>query len=556
MLYGMRSTAVSRIISSPLADFAMSIAQLSVRLAYRLQASERHHRAKDFSRKLLTDPRSHRRSLFDAFMIVLVLVSVMFLIYEVRHPLGFWADMFEACVVGVFISEYLLRMWLYNDSHKILIEHWERAELMGLPFRAGAALWAVLRPKLAYMSSPMAIIDLLAILPSYRPLRFLRLFLLCRLLQLFRATRSLGAFGQVMVEKRFELYTLSLFVGSVVLIATVAIYLFESEAPHTRVLTLMDALYWAVITVTTVGYGDIVPTTPEGRVVAMVLVFAGIGVISFATSIIVMAFHEKMRELHDNRVYAAVERESGITIVCGFGRIGQVVAERLAASKQAFVIVDKNVESVELARRRGFLAVAGDATDGALLANLGLGRQASSILCLTHDDVSNVYITLTARQMSPDILIVSRANKAETAKKLTQAGVSHVVRPYEVVARMAAEFIGQPVAFDALYDVVTRAAGVHLEPMAVHVGDRLEKQRIGEIDLASRRLLLFGVIRPNASPEADGHSRYDLEGRHFYFNPGPLLLLHAGDILILIGYQANLLQFREQASRHRRKVKP
>ena len=169
MLYGMRSTAVSRIISSPLADFAMSIAQLSVRLAYRLQASERHHRAKDFSRKLLTDPRSHRRSLFDAFMIVLVLVSVMFLIYEVRHPLGFWADMFEACVVGVFISEYLLRMWLYNDSHKILIEHWERAELMGLPFRAGAALWAVLRPKLAYMSSPMAIIDLLAILPSYRP---------------------------------------------------------------------------------------------------------------------------------------------------------------------------------------------------------------------------------------------------------------------------------------------------------------------------------------------------------------------------------------------------
>ncbi len=551
----MRSAAVSRIIPTRLADFAMSIAQLSVRLAYRLQASERHHRVKEFSRKLLTDPRSHRRSLFDGFMIVLVLVSVMFLIYEVRHPLGYWADLFEACVVGVFISEYLLRMWLYNDSHKILIEHWERAELMGLPFRAGAALWAVLRPKLAYMSSPMAIIDLLAILPSYRPLRFLRLFLLFRLLKLFRYTRSLGAFGQVMVEKRFELYTLSLFVGSVVLIATVAIYLFESEAPHTRVLTLMDALYWAVITVTTVGYGDIVPTTPEGRVVAMVLVFAGIGVISFATSIIVMAFHEKMRELHDNRVYAAVERESGITIVCGFGRIGQVVAERLAASKQAFVIVDKNVESVELARRLGFLAVAGEATDGTLLANLGLGRQASSILCLTHDDVSNVYITLTARQMSPDILIVSRANKAETAKKLTQAGVSHVVRPYEVVARMAAEFIGQPVAFDALYDVVTRAAGVHLEPVAVRVGDWLEKQRIGEIDLASRRLLLFGVIRPNASPAEDCHSRYDLEGRHFYFNPGPRLLLLSGDILILIGYQANLSQFREQASRHRRKVK-
>ena len=194
-------------------------------------------------------------------------------------------------------------MWLYNDSHQILIEHWERAELMGLPFRLGPALWAVLRRKLAYMAtSPMAIIDLLAILPSYRPLRFLRLFLLFRLLKLFRYARNLSAFGQVLVEKRFELYTLSVFVGSVVLIATVAIYLFEAQAPDSRVLTLMDALYWAVITITTVGYGDIVPSTTEGRVVAMVLVFAGIAVISFATSIVVMAFHEKMRELRDNRV--------------------------------------------------------------------------------------------------------------------------------------------------------------------------------------------------------------------------------------------------------------
>jgi voltage-gated potassium channel len=533
----------------------MSLAQLLVRLAYRLQASERHGRLKGFFHKLLTDPRSHRRALFDICMIALVLASVMLLIYEVRRPLGAWSDLFEAFVVAVFVSEYLLRMWLYSDSHKILIDHWERAELTGLPFNTGTALWAVLRQKLAYMSTPMAIIDLLAILPSYRPLRFLRLFLLFRLLKLFRYTRSLGAFGQVLVEKRFELYTLSLFVGSVVLIATVTIYLFEAEAPDSRVKTLMDALYWSVITVTTVGYGDIVPSTTEGRVVAMVLVFAGIAVISFATSIIVMAFHEKMRELHDNRVYAAVARESDITIVCGFGRIGQVVAERLAAARDPFVIVDKNVESVELARRRGFPAIAGDATDGALLANLGLGRQASRILCLTHDDVSNVYITLTARQLSPRILIVSRANKAETARKLTQAGATHVVRPYEVVARMAAEFIGQPVAFDALYDVVTRTAGVHLEPLPVRAGDWLEKQRIGEIDFAAQRLLLFGVIRPHGSPGETGHSRYDLEGRHFYFNPGPKLQLRAGDILMLIGYQDSLSQFHEQASRRRRKVK-
>jgi voltage-gated potassium channel len=530
----------------------MSPAELLVRLAYRQQGSARYARLKDFFHKLLTDPRSHRRALFDGSMIVLVLVSVMLLIYEVRTPLGPWADTFEMFVVSVFVSEYLVRMWLHDDSHKVLIEHWERAELMGLPFRPAPALWAILRRKLAYVTSPMAIVDLLAILPSYRPLRFLRLFLLFRLLKLFRYTRSLSAFGQVLVEKRFEIYTLSLFIGSVLLIATVAIYLFEAQAPGSKIETLMDALYWAVITLTTVGYGDIVPVTPEGRVVAMVLVFAGIGVISFATSIVVMAFHEKMRDLRDNRVYAIVERQSDMTIVCGFGRIGQVVAERLSSAGDAFVIVDKNVDSVELARRRGFLAVAGDATEGGLLINLGLGRQATRVLCLTHDDVSNVYITLTARQAAPDILIVSRANKTETVRKLAQAGATHVVRPYEVVARMAAEFIGQPVAFDALYDVVTRAAGVHLEPLAVHGGDWLERQRIGEIDFGAQHLLLFGVIRPNASPGADGHVRYDLSDRHFYFNPGPDLLLRGGDVLMLIGYQASLSRFRALASRGRR----
>lgn len=533
----------------------MSLAEQSVRLAYRLQASERRARLKGFFYKLLIDPRSRRRALFDSFMIVLVMLSVMLLIYEVRHPLGAWADVFEMFVVSVFICEYLMRMWLYNDSHQILIEHWERAELSGQPFRTSAALWAAIKRKLAYMSQPMAIIDLLAILPSYRPLRFLRLFLLFRLFKLFRYTRKLNPFGQVLIEKRFELYTLSIFIGSVLLISSVAIYLFEAEAPHSRVQTLMDALYWSVITLTTVGYGDIVPVTTEGRVVAMVLVFAGIGVISFATSIVVMAFHEKMRELHDHRVYAEVERQSSLTIVCGFGRIGQVVAQRLATAKDAFVIIDKDAASVELARRLGYLALAGDATDGALLANLGLGRHATRILCLTHDDVSNVYITLTARQASPEILIVSRANKAETLRKLTQAGASHVVRPYEVVARMAAEFIGQPVAFDALYDVVTRAAGIHLDPLPVRPGDWLERQRIGEIDFSAQHLQLFGVIRPNLSPPDEHHARYDLKHRHFYFNPGPNLMLRGGDILMLIGYQASLAQFRELSHRGRKQRK-
>jgi voltage-gated potassium channel len=208
-----------------------------------------------------------------------------------------------------------------------------------------------------------------------------------------------------------------------------------------------------------------------------------------------------------------------------------------------------------MARRQGYPAVAGDATGNALLANLGLGRQATRILCLTHDDVSNVYITLTARQVSSDIMIISRANKAETVRKLRQAGASHVVRPYEVVAHMAAEFIGQPVAFDALYDVVTRAKGVHMEPLAITPGSWLDARRVGDIDFSAQHLMLFGVIRPHDAPVAEQHERYELRDAHFYFNPKPEFHLHARDILMLVGYEASLLQFRKRVGLNRNPAK-
>jgi voltage-gated potassium channel len=276
-----------------------------------------------------------------------------------------------------------------------------------------------------------------------------------------------------------------------------------------------------------------------------VLVFSGIGVISFATSIVVMAFHEKMRELHDNRVFAEIERLADVTVVCGFGRIGQVVAQHLADAREPFVVIDRDVDAIARARAKGYLALAGDAADSAMLEALHLGRQANRILCLTHDDVTNVYVTLTARQMSDRLLIVSRANKMEAVPKLRHAGADHVVRPYEVVARVAAEFVGQPVAFDAIQDVVTGNKGIHLEPLPVPEGSRLDGRRVGDIDFAAGNLLLFGVIRSQAAPPEDSR-HYEIAGKRFFFNPPPGFILMAHDILILIGYDVSLSHFRAQ----------
>jgi voltage-gated potassium channel len=105
------------------------------------------------------------------------------------------------------------------------------------------------------------------------------------------------------------------------------------------------------------------------------------------------------------------------------------------------------------------------------------------------------------------------------------------------------------VAFDALYDVITRAKGIHLEPLRVSPGARLDARSVGDIDFADQHLLLFGVIRPHASPAVDGLERYELSEAHFYFNPKPEFRLHAHDVLMLIGHQASLSLFKERFGR-------
>ena len=209
------------------------------------------------------------------------------------------------------IVEYLLRFWVYSDNRRFVIDHFERAELVDEPFRLWPALRDILAKKWAYVSSPLAIVDLLAIIPTYRPIRMLRLFLLFRLFKLFRYAHSLSGFGRVLVEKRFELMALSIFLAFLVFSAASAVVIFEVDNPDSRINGFFDGIYWALITVSTVGYGDIVPVTPEGRFVTLLLIMAGLGTFSFLASIIVSAFSEQLPELRRRQVAGELKRRGG-----------------------------------------------------------------------------------------------------------------------------------------------------------------------------------------------------------------------------------------------------
>lgn len=524
------------------------IGRFAVFLAYHLDGSPSYTRCKSFFHNLLENPRSWVRPYFDLFMVSLVTLSVFLYIYEVKHGGSLFGVYFEHAAVGLFITEYLLRLWLHDDSRKIIIEHYERAEFLGLRFRLGPALRQILLRKWQYATTPFAVIDLLAILPVYPPLRLLRVFILLRLFKLLRYAHHIKAFVQVLSEKRFELHTLAYFLGFVVCAASAAMYVFEGEAEGGQIHNFSDALYWSFVTLFTVGYGDITPKTQEGRVITFFLVISGVGLVAFLTSLLISAFTEKMDELRELRVYAEVEKLQDVIIVCGYGRMGQVVVEKLRQDKMCFVIIDRDRSRTALAKKRGFLAILGDASSNEILVKLGIRDQVGTVLSLTGDDVLNVYITLTARYLNPKLNIISRANKPESARKLEQAGANYVIQPFEMVGLTVAEYVGQPVAFEAVYSMAGGDQQSRIEAVMIREGAALAGARIGDIHFEEIRLILFGVIgTPHESRQA--HPGYTLRSRFFYFNPSDDFRLNAGDILVVFGHEYSISHFKELADK-------
>ncbi len=525
--------------------------RLIIYLAYFLKTAAVYRQCKDFFYNLLENPQSRAKYYFDLFMIVLVLLSVFLLIHEVKsEQLSSFSVRFEYMVVSLFIIEYLLRFWLHGNIHDIIIEHYEKSKYLNIPVHLTPLVLAVVRKKMEYVFSPMAIIDLLAIFPSYRSLRILRIFLIFRLFKLFRYSKSIKIFIEVLASKRFELYTLILFIGFIVFIASTAFYLFENEVSGGDTQNVFDAIYWAIVTISTVGYGDITPQTTGGRIVSLALILTGLGILSFFTSIIVAAFGEKMPRLRENRIYAELEKHRTYVIISGFGRVGKEIVRQLEKDRQRYVIIEKNLDKVIQARNQGALVIHGDASDNRILEAAGIRRNASTIICTTGNDVHNVYITLSSRQLNPEISIIARVNHKENEKKLLQAGADYVIHPLQTAAMIVAEYVGQPVASEALHGILMENKNILMDTIKVDPGSFLESVKIGELDFASMKLTLVGVISDHAAHKHH-KNKYKVHQQFFYFNPPAHFVLHQGDRLLLLGRDFSMDYFKTQLEKSR-----
>ena len=292
-------------------------------------------------------------------------------------------------------------------------------------------------------------------------------------------------------------------------------------------LSFFDALYMTVVTVGTVGYGDIVPKTDVGRAFTMVLIIAGVGMTYYTlTFLIGLAVEGQLKNILGrrgmNRKIAALKNH---IIVCGAGRVGSNVIQRLRHEADEFVVIESDQTVYDQLVEDKVLAVHGDATRDEVLQFAGLCAAKGVITTLSHD-ADNVYVTLTAKSLNPNVVIVARAERPEAEEKLRRAGAGTVIFPSVMGGRQMVSAITRPVIMDFVENVFYNQE-LHLDIAEIAVAARSP--------LAGRTLAASGI-----------KDRFDSivvavkRGDQLITTPDAGLTLSGGDIMIVIGHRGPL----------------
>lgn len=291
----------------------------------------------------------------------------------------------------------------------------------------------------------------------------------------------------------------------------------------------VDALYMTVITITTVGYREVFPLGTAGKVFTMVLVLVGLGSVLYGMG---EYFTTVRVTLGKRGLMRTIEHLKDHHIVCGFGRVGENVAETLRDSGRDVLIAEKNPSRLAAARAAGFLAVDGDPTRDEVMHQLGVERAAGFVAC-TGSDPDNLYIVLSARTLNQRMHIVARAGDPGSVAKFTRAGADRVVSPYEAGGRYMANAMVRPNLTEFLDRVTLGGKELWLEEIKVPAGSPLVGRSVGEADVSGRTgASLIGLHRKPAD---------------FVVTPPPATRLAEGDVLIALGTKDQLARVEQVA---------
>ena len=195
-------------------------------------------------------------------------------------------------------------------------------------------------------------------------------------------------------------------------------------------LNLIDSIYYSVITMATVGYGDLTPHTGIQKIFATTLAIGGVGLLAYVFNFILTNFQERMSKYSKGaRKLRVIKEMEDYYIICGYGRVGKVVFDELMQRNQNVIVIEKDKEICDsLEESESVVVLNDDAIEDDLVAKLA-GKKCRSVIICTGDDVNNLFIVLTVRETNPDAWIVSRASKLDNVKRLKKAGADKVVSP-------------------------------------------------------------------------------------------------------------------------------
>lgn len=297
----------------------------------------------------------------------------------------------------------------------------------------------------------------------------------------------------------------------------------------------LDALYQTVTTVTTVGFREVEPLNDAGMVFTIVLILFGVGTVLYTLGVLIEALIEgDVLDLFERRrMQRRVDEMRDHVIVCGWGRVGKAIAKYVGAANGNVVVVERDEERLAAC---GESFVHGDATDDAILRTAGIDR-ARALVAALDTDADNLYVTLSAKTLRPDVFVVARARAATSAEKLLRGGADRVVNPQDIGGARMAAFVLQPHVTEFL-DVVMhdRSLEFKLEQIDVPPGSPLAGRSLRDAHIRDRTGALVLAMR-----HADGT---------FTTNPTPETEIVGGEVLIAIGTEAQLDALLAAAGAH------
>lgn len=302
---------------------------------------------------------------------------------------------------------------------------------------------------------------------------------------------------------------------------------------------LSDALYMVIITIFGVGYGEFCPVSPLQRMFTVLVIVTGSAAAVYTVGGFVQMITEGeiKQALEHRRKAQDLEKLKQHAIICGYGRIGQVLARKLTESNQKFVIIDNSSERLAAAEENGYRVYQGNATDEQILIAAGIER-ARVLATVLPDDALNVFITLTARGLNPNLEIVARGEMPSTEKKLRLAGADHVVSPASISGMRMANLITHPTTIEFLdqgersrLNELLAQIDVQVDELTIPQGSPLVGGTIGDLEVRGKGTFVVVALRqPNGE---------------IITHPDHKMPLAANDVVIVLGHRGDIPQFNQ-----------